>query len=242
MRYNGVSINEVHPLVSLDHCQVEGWHRDIRKVEAAKRDLLAYARDDTSEFYAVVNICGRTPEAGEEALAAVRAWALGGGGVHEIDDGKSPGRVLDGTLLSVDEIELVHGFGRVRVTWELEQPHKRSTQETTATVATGTELAIVCEGTAEAYPVFEITPLATAAELTLTLDDAPLLRRTVSTSVGERLVLDTRTQRLTLGGKDVAAETDWTATDYDRALTPGTHVLRCSSSATMTARWFARWA
>lgn len=241
MKYNGVDLREVHPLVSLDHCGVSGWRREIRRIEAAKRDLILQGRDINAEFFAVVNLSGRTPEEGEAALAAVRAWAFAGGGVHEIDDGKSPGRVLDGILQDIDEPEMVHGFGTVRIAWLLEEPHKRSAQESQASGEGGTELAFMCDGTADTYAVFEVAPLEAGQELVLMLDGEPLLRIEGKLAVGQMLRMDTAREALTIDGADARAKTDWTATDYDRPLSPGAHTLNCSVPAVLRVRWHARW-
>lgn len=242
MKFNGINLREVHPLVSLDHCGVSGWRRDVRRIAAAERDMLAYARDDRCEFYALVNISGRTPEQGEEALAAVRAWAAGDGGVHEIDDGKSPGEVLDGMLQEIDEPEMVHGFGTVRIRWALEEPHKRDSTETTVELLAGGQLEFGYIGTAETYAVYEIAMRSVADELEVLLDDEPLFYRTAKTQQGSVLIIDTQNASATIDGADAGAETDWTRTDYDRPLRKGQHVLSCSATARLTARWYNRWA
>lgn len=242
MKFNGIDLRDVHPLVSLDHCGVSGWRRDLRRIEAAKSDLIVGARDVAGEFFALVNISGRTPEAGEEALAAVRAWAFADGKMHEIDDEKSPGRVLDGMLQEIDQPEMVHGFGTVRIVWTLEDVHKRSTAESRAEASGATSLQIVYTGTAEAYPMFEVAPTAAADEIVLTLDGKPLLRLTERMVTGQQLIMDTRHQLLTLDGRDVRSQTDWTQTDYDMPLTTGTHELVSNVPGILKARWNDRWA
>lgn len=242
LRFNGVALETVHKAVSLSHAGTGGWKRDLRRLETSRGDRLAYARDEGGTYEAVVNISARTVAEGNEALQAVRSWAYGTGGVCELNPHGENGFAYDAMLEEVGQPDWKHGFGTVTVVWALEEPHKRSLTESMASTAADRELRFRVAGTAPTYATFEVSPAETQETLTVELDGRPLVVRNQRTTEGRVLVIDTKHELLTIGTTDVTAQTDWSGTNYDHPLERGEHVLTCSTTARLTARWADRWA
>lgn len=243
MQWNGIDPNQIHRAVKRSQEGLPAKARDIRTIETTKGTLVAYAVDEPGEFAAVLNIAARTGMEAEEAMEAIREWAMGGGGVHELAPTNSPGKVYDAIFRNVSQPNLKRGvYGTCEVRWTLPNPCKRSTAQSVASVKNTTSLSLWVDGTSETDALIEIIPKHAASTLTLTLDGEIFFVRTAKTAAGQKLTIQMATGAVTLNGENAAAQTDWQQTDYDRPLTHGRHTLQCSTEADMTVRWYDRWA
>lgn len=242
MQWNGIDPNQIHRAVrrSTEYIPAKMW--DIRTIETTKGAIIAYAKDEQSEYATVLNIAAKSAMEAEEAMEAIRTWAMGGGGIHELMPTGSPEKVYDGICKSISQPNLKRGvFGTCEVRWTLANPNKRSAVQSRAATQNATSLSVWVSGTGEADMQIEIIPKAAAATLSLALDGNVFFVRNGRTAAGQKLLIQMGTGTVTLDGADAAPQTDWQQTDYDRPLTHGRHTLTCSTAADITVRWYDRW-
>lgn len=243
MRYNGKDPDMIHKAVKRGTEYQPELLRDIHTIETSAGMVIAYAREEASEYTAEINIHGRSMTEAQEALDAVRRWAVGSGGIDQLEPTHSPGRVYDAIFQSLTPPEWKgKGTGTCQVRWMLANPYKRSVTESKARNTAGYELSLWVNGTAKTDMVIEVTPKENAEQLEITLDGEVFFVRTLPTAAGETLKIDMARESVTVDGANAAASTDWTKTNYDSPLTHGRHVIGCSNLAEVTVRWYDRWA
>lgn len=242
MQYNGVDPDTIHRAVKRGREYPPELVRDIRTIETTTGVLVAYTKGENSPYRADINIAAKSLMEAEEAMEAVRAWAMGGGGVHELAPTYCPGLVYDAIFEGVTPPTKWegNGFGVCQVRWMLTNPHKRSSVQS-RTNTTGTSLSLWVPGTEPTDMEIEVTPQAAASTLTLKLDGETFFVRNASTAAGKTIKIVMERGEVTLDGAAAEAETDWMQTDYDRQLTHGRHTLTCSQAARIAVRWYDRW-
>lgn len=243
MQWNGIDPDLIHRAVRRAAEQAVGREQDIHTIETTRGTLVAYATAAKGEYAAQLNIAAKSQMEAEEAMEAIRAWAIADGGVHELMPTGSPGRVYDAICTRVNRPQMRLGrFGTCEVRWTLPNPSKRSAVQSRATISNSKTLSLWIAGTAETDIEIEVKPKAAASTLTLSLDGSVFFVRNAKTSAGQTLKIVMGQGVVTLDGADAAGQTDWQQTDYDRPLNGGMHILSCSVSADITVRWYDRWA
>ena len=243
MQWRGIDPDQIHPAVRRGSETKPAKVRDIRTIETTRQTIVAYAKDEPGEYVVLLNIAAHSAMEAEEAFEAIRQWAMGGGGTHELTPTGSVEKVYDATCKSVGQpVRKGAHFYTCEVRWMLANPSKRSAVQSRAAAANAKSLSMWVSGTGEADMEIEIILREAAQMPTLALDGDTFFVRNTSTAAGQTLLIKMSTGTVTLDGADAAAQTDWQQTDYDIPLTHGQHTLECNVAADITVRWYDRWA
>lgn len=241
MRFNGVELCSVHRALSIEKEIPPGTAgRKTETIEGADGEIVTEERLTQGEYLVKVNIVGRTREEGWAVRELLAGWAsLRGLGTAELIPTHRPQRCYDARLKSISEPEFFHGGAKVQVRFMLPRPVARDVNISKATGAG--KLAVRIMGTYSSRPAITQTLSAAQDGLVWTMDGTPILTLEGRLEAGQRVVMDTLGESLTVDGVHAEHMINVLGTKWQPGYWPGAHEIQSTDGGAMEARWHNEW-
>ena len=243
MRFNGVELCSVHPALSINTEIYPGMpRREVLSTRGNSGEVLAGYQEERAEAEIRVNIAAKSKSEAYDVRALLAAWAASSGeATGKLEPTHWTGRAYDAILSNISEPEFVRGFTTVDVTFVLPRPYAYSVHERSA--GGKGKAAFTVGGTARVRPTIAQTMAAAAKGLTWSMDGKAFMRLADDYTVpaGAVVAADFTTGALTINGAHEERRIDYTASTWQPAMRPGSHVLSSTDAGEIKARWHDEW-
>ena len=241
MRFNGVDLRSVHRALSIEKEIPPGTAgRKTETIEGADGEIVTEERLTQGEYLVKVNIVGKTREEGWAVRELLAGWAnLRGLGTAELIPTHRPQRCYDARLKSISEPEFFHGGAKVQVRFLLPRPVARDIEQSTASGAG--KMIMQIRGTYVCRPALSQTLSAAQDGLVWMMDGIPILTLDGRFEAGQRVVMDTRNESITVDGVHAESRINVLKTRWQPGWWPGRHEILSTDGGAFEARWNNEW-
>lgn len=242
MRFNGVDLLSVHRALSIEKEIPPGTaEHALETIKTTDGEIITDERLEAGEYIARVNIVGKTPQEGWAVREKLAAWATTHGiATAELIPTHNAKRCYDAKLKSISSPEFSRGGARVEVRFALPRPIARDVIQSAATGAGGVSARI--GGTYACRPVLAQTLQRAQNGLVWVKDGIAILTVTGSLRAGQRIVMDTKHESLTIDGEHAESRINIAGTRWQPGWNPGTYVISSTDGGAFEMRWHNEWA
>ena len=241
MRFNGVELCSVHRALSIEKEIPPGTaERKTETIEGTDGEIVTEERLTQGEYLVKVNIVGRTREEGWAVREMLAGWAsMRGLGTAELIPTHRPQRCYDARLKSISEPEFFHGGAKVQVRFLLPRPVARDVMRSSASGAGNIKVRIL--GSYSCRPAIAQTLQTAQNGLVWTMDGKPILTLEGRFEAGQKVVMDTLNESLTVDGVHAEHMINVLGTAWQPGWWPGAHEIQSTDGGAMEMRWHNEW-
>lgn len=238
MRFNGRDVRSVHPALSIAREIPPGTaKRSIHTIGGTAGEIVTDVVLEGAQYKAEINIAARTQAEAWRVRALLAGWASSKE-PKLLEPTHWPGMGYKAILSSISAPEFSPRFATVELVFLIPESVAHSIVPTIRAGAGG--MHVLIGGTEECRPVITQTMAAGADGLTISMDGEAILTITGALAAGQKIVMDTENESVTIDGESAMARINWSATRW-RGFTPGAHDMASTDGGALEMRWHDRW-